>query len=140
MDPVMKTQPNVKQAVPFFMVRNINESLRFYVDGLGFKMTNQWIDEGRLQWCWLELGNAAMMLQERRKWSDGKVGDGVSICFTCDDALSIYRDITSRGIQSKRPFVGNRMWVVEVSDPDGYVLCFESYTDEAEDTVLSDDA
>ena len=140
MDPARKTQPNVKQAVPFFMVQNIDKSIRFYVEGLGFRMTNKWIDEGKLQWCWLELGNAAIMLQERHKWSDDKVGDGVSICFTCEDALSIYRDITSRGIQSKRPFVGNRMWVVEVSDPDGYVLCFESYTDEAEDTVLSDDA
>ena len=32
--------PNVKQAVPFFMVTNIEASLRFYVDGLGFTVTN----------------------------------------------------------------------------------------------------
>ena len=86
-----------------------------------------------------------MMLQERsndgrHNVSNGKVGDGVSICFMCDDALSIYRDITSRGIQANRPFVGNRLWVTELSDPDGYVLCFESPTDEAEETILSDGA
>ncbi len=28
-----KTETNVKQAVPFFMVSNIENSLRFYVDG-----------------------------------------------------------------------------------------------------------
>ncbi len=29
---------NVKQAVPFFGVANMESSLRFYVDGLGFTM------------------------------------------------------------------------------------------------------
>ena len=45
------TEPNVKQAVPFFMITNMEASLRFYVEGLGFTMTNKWIDEGRLRWC-----------------------------------------------------------------------------------------
>ena len=29
--------PNVQQAVPFFMVSNLEASLRFYIDGLGFR-------------------------------------------------------------------------------------------------------
>ena len=37
------TSVNVKQAVPFFGVTNMESSLRFYVDGLGFKMKNHWI-------------------------------------------------------------------------------------------------
>ena len=32
------TSVNVKQAVPFFGVTNMEASLRFYVDGLGFKI------------------------------------------------------------------------------------------------------
>jgi lactoylglutathione lyase len=36
------TSTNVKQAVPFFGVTNMEASLRFYVDGLGFKMT-RWV-------------------------------------------------------------------------------------------------
>jgi len=32
------TSVNVRQAVPFFGVTNMESSLRFYVDGLGFKM------------------------------------------------------------------------------------------------------
>ncbi len=40
----MKTEANVKQAVPFFAVSNIEKSIKYYVDGLGFKMTNKWID------------------------------------------------------------------------------------------------
>ncbi len=36
------------------------------------------------------------------------------------------------------PFVGNKMWVTSISDPDGYKLDFESITDEAEETKYSD--
>ncbi len=33
--------PNVRQAVPFFNVKDIAASLRFYVDGLGFTITRR---------------------------------------------------------------------------------------------------
>jgi lactoylglutathione lyase len=65
-----------------------NKTFRVYVDGLGFAMTRQWVPEGKLQWCWLELGGAALMLQESRKEvserraREGKVpGIGVSIYY-----------------------------------------------------------
>jgi lactoylglutathione lyase len=136
-----KTKTNVKQAVPFFHVSNMEESLRFYVDGLGFEMTRKWIDEGKLRWCWLEIGDAALMLQEFRKeghdsWKPScKVGEGVSVCFMCEDALAIYHNATARGIKVRRnPFVGNALWVVPFSDPDGYRIDFESPTDVPEET------
>jgi len=141
-----KTEPNVKQAVPFFAVSDIEESVRWYVGGLGFEMTKKWIDEGKLRWCWLQHGGAALMLQEFRKeghgsWvPDGKPGEGVSICFICEDALAIYRQVTSRGIQASKPFVGNGMWVTSLSDPDGYRVEFESYTDVPEETVFAETA
>ncbi len=135
---------NVKQAVPFFAVSNIEQSLRYYTDGLGFEMKNKWIDEGKLRWCWLQLGGAALMLQEFRKeghdsWTpNGKVGEGVTICFQCEDALAIYREVTSRGIEASRPFVGNGMWVTSLRDPDGYRIEFESLTDVPEETVYEE--
>ena len=139
----MKSEGNVKQAVPFLGVSDMEESLRYYVDGLGFQMTNKWIHEGKLRWCWLEHGEAALMLQEF--WKDGhhegrpegKLGQGVSICFICEDALAIYREVTSRGIEASKPFVGNAMWVTSLSDPDGYRIDFESPTDVSEETVYS---
>ena len=57
---------NVKQSVPFFMVTDMEASLRFYVDGLGFRKTMDWTPHGRVEWCWLEHGGAAIMLQEYR--------------------------------------------------------------------------
>ncbi|MFB3881105.1 MAG: VOC family protein [Armatimonadota bacterium] len=135
---------NVKQAVPFFGVSDMEASLRYYVDGLGFQMTNKWVDEGKLRWCWLQLGGAALMLQEF--WKEGphdgrpagKLGQGVTICFICEDALAIYREVTARGIHASRPFVGNAMWVTSLTDPDGYRVDFESPTDAPEETEYSE--
>ena len=136
--------PNVKQAVPMFNVVDLPRSLRFYVDGLGFRMTHQWVPDGVLRWCMLEHGEAKMMLQSY--WTDGPhynvpatpVGIGVSINFLCEDAIALWREFVSRGIDAGRPFVGNGMWVTSVTDPDGYALTFESVTDTEEETVLEE--
>ncbi|SRR6266508_3789202 len=144
MNPETKTDVNVKQAVPFFGVSDMEASLRFYVEGVGFEMTKQWMPDGKLRWCWLQLGDAALMLQEF--WKDGrhdgrpegKLGQGVTICFICEDAVAIYRELISRGIGASVPFVGNGMWDISVSDPDEYVIHFESYTDVPEETVYAE--
>lgn len=144
MESTDRTVANVKQAVPFFGVTDIEASLRFYVDGLGFAMTRSWAPEGRIRWCWLQLGDAAVMLQEYVKdgrpggGPAGPPGQGVSICFMCADAIAIYHEATARGLQPSRPFVGNNLWVTSFTDPDGYRLDFESPTDVPEGTVFSD--
>jgi catechol 2,3-dioxygenase-like lactoylglutathione lyase family enzyme len=132
---------NVQQAVPFFMVSSIEASLRFYIDGLGFQRTNQWVVDNKIRWCWLQLGGAALMLQEYRpeKIPAKKRGEGVSVCFQCKDALIIYHEALARGLKPKTPFVGNGLWVTAFTDPDGYKLDFESPTDVPEETVYSDD-
>jgi len=140
----MSSKANVQQAVPFFGVENMEASLRFYMDGLGFEMTYKWIDEGKLRWCWLQLGGAALMLQEFWKEGhhagrpEGKLGQGVSVCFICEDALAIYHEALAKGLQPRRPFVGNHMWVTGLTDPDGYRLEFESPTDVPEETEYSE--
>ncbi|MBZ5685697.1 MAG: VOC family protein [Acidobacteriia bacterium] len=142
------TTANVKQAVPFFGVTNMESSLRFYVEGLGFKTKHQWIPDraednpdGRIRWCWLEHGAAAIMLQEF--WPGSRptqaLGTGASVCFMCEDALALYRQFKTHGIQTRRPpYVGNRLWVVPVTDPDGYRIEFESPTDAPEESELKE--
>jgi catechol 2,3-dioxygenase-like lactoylglutathione lyase family enzyme len=138
-----RAEANVEQAVPFLRVSDMDASLRFYVDGLGFEVRDRWVVEGRIRWCWLRNGGAALMLQEfgregHDSWvPEGKVGIGVSICFLCKDALALYRDVVARGVVASQPFVGNRMWVTSMSDPDGYRIEFESPTDAPEETVYT---
>lgn len=135
---------NIKQAVPFFMVTDITTSTDFYVKGLGFEIKNSWTTGGKMRWCWLEVGGAALMLQEFR--TDGQhsdvsrrqLGEGVEIFFICQDSLAIYNQIKERGLKPAEPFVGNNMWVVGLRDPDGYKISFESPTDVPEETTYSD--
>ena len=86
------TSVNVKQAVPFFGITNMEASLRFYVDGLGFKIKHSWIPDraeddldGKIRWCWLQLGDAAIMLQEflPEHLPNQALGTGTSVCFMC---------------------------------------------------------
>ena len=136
---------NIKQAVPFFGIIDIEASLRFYVDGLGFAIKYHWAPDGRIRWCWLERDGVVLMLQEF--WKDGRpggapptLGNGMSVCFMCEDAIAVYHEALARGLSPARPYVGNRLWVTSFVDPDGYRVDFESPTDAEEDTVYADPA
>ncbi|MDH4090873.1 MAG: VOC family protein [Cyclobacteriaceae bacterium] len=138
-----KKKSNIKQAVPFFWVSDMNVSIQYYTEGLGFEMTNKWVDHEKVRWCWLQHGGAALMLQEF--WSqgqhtnvpEGKVGEGISIYFICEDALAFYNEVHKRGIPASQPVVRNSLWTTSLSDPDGYKLVFESATDVPEETAYA---
>jgi catechol 2,3-dioxygenase-like lactoylglutathione lyase family enzyme len=140
----MTTEPNVRQAVPFLWVHDMRRSLAFYVDGLGCNISKQWLDDGKVRWCWLELGGAAIMLQEfwtkgrHRNLPSGAVGLGVAINFMCADAVRLWREAASRGLAVTRPTVGNGLWVTAILDPDGYQLFFESPADAPDGSVFED--
>ena len=122
------------------MVINIDKSLDFYIKGLGFELKHKWEPHGRIEWCWLQFDDASIMMQEyRTNIPAEKRGEGVSVCFICEDALKIYNAIISRALStSSEPFVGNNAWVVELKDPDGYNILFESATDVPEGTKYSE--
>jgi lactoylglutathione lyase len=135
----LKNSVNVREAVPFFMVTNMDSSLNFYVQGLGFELKNKWEPRGKIEWCLLQLDSASIMLQEYRQDVPAeKLGEGVSIYFICEDALTIYDRIVSQGLSPSEPFVGNNMWVVGMKDPNGYNIFFENTTDVPEGTRYSD--
>jgi lactoylglutathione lyase len=137
---------NLRQAVPFLGITDIDASLRFYIGGLGFTTKYKWEPEGRIRWCWLERDGVVLMLQEF--WKDGKpggappgaLGNGMSVCIMCEDAIAIYHESRARGLSPQRPYVGNNLWVTSMLDPDGYRVDFESPTDEPEGTVYTDPA
>ena len=138
-----KTEPNVQQAVPFFRVSSTETSLRFYVDGLGFEMTKKWTPDGdgKVRWCWLQHGNAAIMLQEYRKEAPTpgfrKASGRRFHLLPVQGRSGSLQTFEARKIEAQRPFVGNAMWITSVQDPD-YKLEFESYTDVPEETVFSE--
>lgn len=137
----MDTSFNIHLAVPFFKVMDMNASLQFYVDKLGFTLINQWTPRDKIEWCLLQRDGVSLMLQEPRtkqQYNNIEKGKGISICFQCKDALALYHEFSKHNIQITEPFVGNNMWVVCFNDPDGYHLDFESPTNIPEETQYSD--
>jgi catechol 2,3-dioxygenase-like lactoylglutathione lyase family enzyme len=134
-------RPNLTQAVPFFRVADMDRSLRFYIDGLGFVTGPKWVVDDQLRWCWISRGGVALMLQrfateghDSWKPSTPVKGEGVSICIMCEDAIALYRELDGRSVDASRPFVGNGLWVTSVTDPDGFRLDFESPANAPEGT------
>ena len=130
--------PNLRQTVPFLSVADMPRSLAYYVDGLGFAIRHKWEPEGQIRWVWLARDGAGIMLQQFDQPPAPPLGSGVAIYFLCEDALAIYHELRGRSITVSEPQVGNGMWEVSLADPDGYRLHFESPTDIAEETKLSD--
>ncbi len=136
-----KRKPNITEVVPFLRVADMSASIRFYVQGLDARIAARWEPGGELRWCRLELGDSALMLQifgPGLHSSANQLGLGVSLAFQCADAVALYHEFRSRGVEATEPFVGNALWNTSVRDPDGYVLEFASPTDVPEETVLSD--
>ena len=144
MSAVVSPVHTVTAVVPLLMVTSIERSPAFYIDGLGFTIQNRWIPDGRLRWCWMSLGGAALMLQEavestREKLAADILGNGAALYFQCSDALAVYREAAARGLQAVRePQVGNFAWEVFFADPDGYKINFSRPTDLPEETLLSE--
>ncbi len=122
----------VRQLVPLLAVQDIQRSVEFYRDRLGFKLTGEADNEGKMFWCRMERGGSAIMLQQAED-EDGPAkgrGRGVSLYFICDDADAVYLELISRGLQLNPPSVAYYgMKQVVVPEPDGYYLCFESPTE-----------
>lgn len=125
-------------------VVNITESVRFYIDGLGFRETDRWASGGITTRCRLSSGSVSILLnalpeaQRRSLGQTSQLGQGINITMMCEDAIAQYRAISRRGIAAREPFVGNRLWNVDVSDPDGYRMTFSSPSDHSEETTYSE--
>ena len=120
----------IQELVPLLFVDDIGRSVAFYRARLGFELTRSWEPGGRLSWCRLDRGGAAVMLQQAIAGEDGPAegrGRGVGFFLLCDDADAMHTDFVSRGLTVAPPqaaFYG--MNQVFVKDPDGYELCFQS--------------
>jgi uncharacterized glyoxalase superfamily protein PhnB len=122
---------SLTELVPLLFVDDIRQSAAFYCERLGFEMSEKWEPEGRLAWCCLRRGGAAVMLQQGDQDegpTEGR-GRGVGFFFVCDDADALYEELRMSGLTLEPPkmaFYGmNQLYL---KDPDGYELCFQNPT------------
>jgi uncharacterized glyoxalase superfamily protein PhnB len=118
---------------PLFNVADVETSLGFWRDGLGFEETQRFEMHGRLMFAQLQSGEAVVML-------NGRGGDPAArrarahyteavFYFAVDDVHALHRELTTRGLSPTEP-ESQEYGIDEVylRDPDGYELCFTSPT------------
>jgi glyoxylase I family protein len=125
---------NVQQLWPLLAVTDIERSIAFYRDQLGFTVVGDAKNKGRVYWCRLHRGGASIMLQQAEAEDGSRElrGRGVALYFVCDDADVAYAELTARGLKLDPPTTAcYGMRQVFVPEPDGYSICFESSVEAA---------
>ena len=112
--------PEVECIVPILRVRDLKDSLRYYVDVLGFQA--EWGGEEGSTIASVGRDGRSIMLCEG---AQGQPGTWVWIGM--EDILPLYRRASGRGAKIRQQ-PENRPWAYEmqVEDPDGHVLRFGS--------------
>jgi glyoxylase I family protein len=114
---------------PLLVVRDIEQSLDFYCDRLGFELIDEALQGETRFWCRLTRGSVSLMLQQSEA-EDGPAegrGRGVSLYLLCDDVDRIHSEFQDRGLTLPAPELAYYgMKQLFVPDPDGYSVCFES--------------
>jgi uncharacterized glyoxalase superfamily protein PhnB len=124
----------IRTVWPLLAVDDIEASLVFWRDGLGFTLMEQAeTDDGHTFWCRLERDGSSIMLQAAEA-EDGPAkerGRGVTLYFVCDDVDAFFEEASSRGLRVDPPTVAYyAMRQLYVPEPNGYFVCFESPVDE----------
>ena len=114
------------ETVPLIDVADLPSSVQFYVDAVGFSVTNKWIDaDGVLRWCQLRHGGAGLMLQQQRadavESASGsserahRPNENICICLFCADAVAVWSELRRRGIvRPSRPQVLNGLCELDI--------------------------
>jgi predicted enzyme related to lactoylglutathione lyase len=129
--PETETAAVIRELWPLLDVSDINRSVAFYRDQLGFAIVADDAEPGgQMGWCRLVRSGASIMLQGPAEQSEVRSelrGRGVCFYFVCDDADAMYRELSSRGMQLEAPKIAYYgMKQLYLADPDGYAICFES--------------
>ncbi len=118
-------------AVPLLQVFDMETSLKFYRDVLGFEVVEQ---SDRDWWAMVRLGEATLMLNTA--YEDGsrpaspdparvRGHRDVSLYFEFDDLDALYAHLKQHGCDVQPPVeTSYGLRQLSVSDPDGYELCF----------------
>ncbi len=114
-------------ASPSFTVSDLEKSLAWYRDVLGFAVEERWEDQGKLVGAGLRAGNVRFMVgqDDWKKGRDRKKGEGFRLyCTTTQKVDALAKKIVARGGKlDQEP--RNQPWGMRdfaLTDPDGFKI------------------
>lgn len=125
----------IKGLAPMLQVFDMQASLAFYHDVLGFEVVEQAGPPDDLGWIWLRRDGIELMLNtafEKPDRPPAPDADRVAahldtvLYFGCPDVDAAYRHLRANGIPVAEPAVAPYgMKQLYVTDPDGFNVCFQ---------------
>ena len=117
----------LRDVSPSFTATDLQRSIAFYRDVLGFVVADEWREDGVLQGCEMRAGSVLFMLSQDNfaKGRDRQKGIGSRLhCSTAQDIDRLAAEIKSRGGSldqepADMPW-GQRVFMI--TDPDGFRL------------------
>ncbi len=122
----MKKPTQLHDLRPMLMCDDVQKSIKFYRDLLGFEVVDRMDDVGKSGWAALKNGNARLMLASptySRK-TDGKYPQAVYY-FYPENVSALHASVVEKGWQASElsvRFYGMKEF--EIIDPDGHILLF----------------
>lgn len=121
----------LRDVAPGFTVKNLAQSIAFYVDGLGFTVDQRWETGGELRGVMLKAGRCRIGLSQDdfAKGSERVKGLGMSIWLTtAQDLETLVARLKQNGISlsqelEEMPWGGSTF---ALEDPDGFKLTFKN--------------
>ena len=134
---------DVRGMTPLLQVFNMETSMKFYCETLGFTVVT--VDDPKKaphhDWVWLRLNDADLMLNtayerdQRPKTPDAarvRAHDDTCLYFGAPDVDAVYEELTAKGLKLNKPKVTwYGMKQLYLKDPDGYAICFQWKADAA---------
>ena len=124
---------NVQTVTPLLQVYDMRRSVGWYRDVLGFQVMSSYEPDGHLYWATLRLGGAVLMLNARYEDDErppappaAQGREDTTLFFLCENVDAAYAELRDKPCQVRAPetaFYGMRQ--MEVTDPDGFQLCFQ---------------
>jgi len=120
---------DVQSLSPSMTVNDLEGSLKWYQDSLGFKVEQRHEREGKLRAASLSAGSARVMLNQEdgAKGTDRIKGQGMSLYFTTQQSVdALAEKFTANGgtLQVGPQDMPWGVRMISVLDPDGYKLVF----------------
>lgn len=119
---------------PLIQVFDMPLSLKFYRDLLGFKITASSGESDDVDWVLLKLNDTELMLNTAyEKLNRPLKPDTVRIAahadttlyFGCPDTDALYEHLQNKNFSVNKPQITQYSWkALNLTDPDGYGLCF----------------
>jgi uncharacterized glyoxalase superfamily protein PhnB len=126
--------PQYQGLVPRLTVRNVETSVKFYQERLGFEVLQKMREKGTMSYALLKAGAITLALQSQQKLKEdfptlknpARPGPNFNLIVKVDDAAALFGQLR-KGTEVVKPLETTFYGATEFTlrDPDGYLLTFQ---------------